>query len=331
MDAAACDRIVRAATLLGSVRAEFLQHWHWFGYHVVSVTPFIRAIVVACLDLERISADAPARMLRELAAIGGRERYDPHYDQLLQKLAEILVMRQVLLMPWPEGTRFLIEGRAVGSERRVDLVVTQPDGRKLGFEVKAPEYTRHTECRERGRFQLPARGPEGTLDQLRELGDPIVLPRDNAVRDFLRSANEKFAAFKAAGNFTGVLVVVWDDYVYEAIAPLVYERQGLLTPQSYSQIAGAAEAFTNVDAVMVLRHLSYFVRAAAEQPLGDERLHAFHIGGAGALPNVVARVPGGEELPSAAVDGFNALAIDDPILETMAEYLPSEIIFWLDY
>ncbi|MEH6401920.1 MAG: hypothetical protein V7750_01015, partial [Sneathiella sp.] len=74
----------------------FGTRWHYFSYHVANYTPFIRSVYSACLDLSAINEDAPLRMLKEIKNIGGRKNYEPHYDQLMQKLAEILVMRQVI-------------------------------------------------------------------------------------------------------------------------------------------------------------------------------------------------------------------------------------------
>jgi hypothetical protein len=44
----------------------------------------------------------------------------------------------------------------------------------------------------------------------------VLLPRDNPVKDFLLSADAKFAAFKAQHlTFTSALVIVWDDFIQE--------------------------------------------------------------------------------------------------------------------
>lgn len=318
-----------AIELLADVRPEFLQEWHWFRYHAQVPTSFMISIVLASLSLRRIGLEAPRRMLSELAAIRGRDRFQPHYDQLLQKLSEILVMQQAAEMPWPEGTSFQIEGIAPGSDRRVDLVAELPDGHKYGFEVKCAAYLAHAERRVRGGIQIPARGPDGLVEIVRENEENVVLPRDNTIRDFLRSADQKFAAFKAAGRFTGALVIVWDDHIYEAIGPLVNDRNGLLTNASYSRKDGVAETFPNVDGVVLMRHLSYLTQAAAERPLPDDRVHAMHVGGEGALPNVFISIPGAAQPSPFVLAGFHAMAHDDPALQNAADYLANDMIIWV--
>lgn len=318
-----------ALRLLDDNAHRFLDRWHWFGYHARNRTPFMLSIASACTKLTRISADAPARMFRELAAIGnGRDRNRDDYNQLIQKLSEILVLQQIALMTWPAGTRLEIEGSAPGSPRHVDGLATLPDRSKIGFEVKAPAYLDHADKRARGGLQWPARGPDGAVAAVRRPEDNIVLPRDNTIRDFLRSANEKYAAFKAAGPTTAILVIVWDDFIYEAISPLVHERVGLLTPNSYARDGDGPEPFPNLDAVVLLRHLSYFTHASAEHDLPDRREHCMHLGGDGALPNVIVPVPNGRPVPDFVATAFNALPLDHEALATVADYHANDLVLW---
>jgi hypothetical protein len=109
------------------------------------------------------------------------------------------------------------------------------------------------------------------------------------------------------------------------------ERNGLLTDASYSRVGNDPEVFPNVDAVLLLRHLSYFVMAAAEKSLPDQRTHAFHVGGAGALPNVLVPARGGRPVAALVADGFNALPFDDELLQRFAEYRANELIFWVPF
>lgn len=324
-------RVPAALRLYASVRDDFLRAWHWFGYHATRYTPFMRSLAEACVDLGRISSDAPQRMLGEVAAIGGTEGHTPHYDQLLQKLAEIIAMRQIVLMPWPLGTIFAIEPPSPSGPKRVDLVVTCQAGQVTGFEVKAPDLRAHAERRSQSNFQIPARNVPGMVERLQEQGNNLALPRDNTMRDFLRSANQKFEPFKRRGNFLGVLVVAWDDYVYEAIGPLVNPRSGLLTDASYSREGDEPERYPNIDCVIVLRHLSYVVSATKEHPLPDQRRDAFHVGGDGALPNVCISVPGGNAAPQFVLSGFNALMYDDPLIRNLPDYCSNELIIWTAY
>jgi hypothetical protein len=72
--------------------------------------------------------------------------------------------------------------------------------------------------------------------------------------------------------------------------------------------------FFNHDAVIAIRHLSYFISVSREEPLPDERTNVVYVGGTGALPNVLVSVPCGVPLPQPVIDGINALSSDDPLL-----------------
>jgi hypothetical protein len=322
------DPVPAIVALLDENDRRFLERWHWFNYHAQQRTPFMVSVALACTRLARISADAPRRMLRELAAIGGRDRNRDDYNQLIQKLSEILVMQEICGIAWPDQTSVEIESSAPGSPRQVDCVVRLLDGHVFGFEVKAPAYLDHRDLRGQGGMQFPVRGPSGSLDLVRRADENVILPRDNTIRDFLRSANQKFAAFKAAGAFTGILVIVWDDFIYEAISPLVHERMGLLTSNSYSRDGEGPELYSNVDAVILLRHLTYFEVAAAEGALPDQREHGMHLGGEGALPNVVVPIPGGRQVPDFITAAFNAVSYDDEVLSTVADYRANDLVMW---
>jgi hypothetical protein len=146
----------------------------------------------------------------------------------------------------------------------------------------------------------------------------------------LARADAKFAFFKAQGSCQSVLVIVWDDYIYEPITSLTsVVAKGLLTPQSYATSAdGAPMSFANVDSVIVVRHLSYFIKAAREEAL-LERAHAFDFGDEAALPNVLIPVPGGAPIADFIIAGLRAIRFDDPLLRAAADYNPSELIFWM--
>ena len=163
-------------------------------------------------------------------------------------------------------------------------------------------------------------------------GQPVTLPRDNPVKDFLASANEKFAGFKERNaNFIGILAIVWDDYIYEPVTSLLHDRCGLLTEQSFAKDeTGQPLRYPNLDYVVVVRHLSYLMVDAAERALPD-REDGFDFGAAGALPNVAIRLEHARELPAFVMEGFRAVAWDDERLQGVADYRPQDIVFWLKF
>lgn len=307
------------------------QAWHWFAYHLHTLPPhpFVCSIIEACIDCEEKLLGLGATLVTNLAKIGGIEKHEPHYDQLLQKLAEILILRQLLALPWPDGTTFAHEPAVHAGGRRPELKVDAPDQIYL-FEVKAPSLLAHQRQRAQNGLQAPARMfDRAMLDRLAD-DQGLTLPRDNPLKDFLTDTEAKFEGFKAVQPIIGVLIIVWDDFIYEPITVLTQAQCGLLTDASYHRTeADEPVRYPSIDAVIAVRHLTYFKRAAGEAPL-LERAHAFDFGDEGALPNVFMPVPGGQRIPKFIKEGLRALPLDDPIIERAAEYRPVEMVFWID-
>ncbi|MGR9202185.1 hypothetical protein [Rhizobium leguminosarum] len=303
--------------------------WHWFNYHFYNgPRPFADSILRACGSIDDRAAGIGTSLLDELCSIGGREKDETQYEQLLQKLAEILVIERIVQSPWPEGTTFEHEPAAVPGGPRPELLVRHAAGR-LVVEVKTPSLLGHIRARAINPIQLPYRG--GTqLEAARSLGKgPITLPRDNPVRDFLRDAERKFTGFRD-GATTTLLVIVWDDFIYEPISVLVNPGSGLLTNQTYSQLPdGTPETFPNVDAVVAIRHLDYFIQGSREARLPD-RQTAMDFGAEGALPNVLFQAHGGRPLPDHVVNSLRAVPHDHPGLRTFAEYHPQDMVMWIN-
>jgi hypothetical protein len=304
--------------------------WHWFAYHFRSWPPhpFAASLLAASASLDERVPGLGKQLLLEIASLGGREKHRPDYDQLIQKLAEVMVLARLLELPWPKGSCFQREPAVLGG-KRPELLVKSNLGDFL-FEVKAPALLEHAQRRSSNGAQLPARVI--SLKNANSLfgADNITLPRDNPVKDFLISADAKFRPFKTSGDAIGILVIVWDDFIYEPITALVHEHSGLLTTNSFARDGNDRPlTFPNVDAVILIRHLSYFCRAAGDQPL-IERTHAFDFGDSNALPNVYIPVAGGKCLSGFVREGLRAWPLDHPFLQTAAEYRPQDIVMWFD-
>lgn len=305
------------------------KEWHWFSYHFSMLPPHAlgRSIVDACADCEKNLTGLGFQFIKDIAAICGREKHEPHYDQLLQKLAELLVLRKLLTLDWPAGTMFQHEPAVSSVGKRPELRVVTPD-RSFLFEVKTPSLLEHIRARQTNGFQVAGRVlPIAQVEKL--IGDGgLTLPRDNPIKDFLIDADKKFAQFKAVQAETSVLIIVWDDFIYEPITVLKHAQCGLLTQNSYLKDAtGAAVQFAHVDAIVVVRHLTYFYRAASGQPL-RERAHALDFGDEYALPNVFIPISDAGLVPDRIQQGLRAVSWDDPLLQRAADYRPKDIIIW---
>lgn len=146
--------------------------------------------------------------------------------------------------------------------------------------------------------------------------------------DFLKDGERKFVRFRVDETTATLLVIVWDDYIYEPISSLVNHASGLLTPNTYARTPdGAPLTFPNVDAVVALRHLNYLIADSREEPLGD-RQNGMDFGNEHSLPNVLFAAPGSRPIPDFVISALRAYPHDDPGLQMFAEYHVQDIVFW---
>jgi hypothetical protein len=329
------------------------KKWHWFNWHFELTLrgmehPLCRSFVDACLDCERVVPGFAFNMSDRMTSISGREKFEPHYEQLLQLLAELHVLRQILTFEWGDQVKFHWEPTAGSSKKNPELLVEHPDS-AIGVEVKCPALLDHVRKRGTNTLQLPSRSDllslaaKSTADTLRELEaeiptetlsritSEITLPRDNPVKDFLISANEKFAPFKREYlNFYGLLVIVWDDYIFEPISALLSLFTGLFTENSfYKDQAGYPVKFKNVDGIVLIRHLHQIVNAAADRPLLYNCKHALDYGKESLFPwKVLIENPNGAPIAS---DPLQRCLQTCPLSDALgSEYIPQDFIYWFD-
>lgn len=305
--------------------------WHWFKYHFsrLPLHPFAHEMMEAIIDCDERIDGFGEDLLGSIVAIRDKNKDHDHYDQLMQRMAELLVIRQALLIECDNPTYF-VEPTAGESKKRPDLLI-RADNTTIAIEIKAPSCIKQKSLRKSDTFQILARLPGDPKKLGRNLDVDVVLPRDNAVKDFLISADEKFASFKAEGDCLGVLVIVWDDFMQEVITALSHEESGLLTPKSFARDTnGNPLPYANVDAVIVIRHLPYFMNGAGDGDLMD-RQGAFDFGNEASLPNIyVVNTNSKKTLPDSIKRCFRAYPLDDERILKLADYRAQEMIFWLD-
>jgi len=314
-----------------SMEAMAKTGFHWFQQQFVTVPHhlFAASIIGACVSIDRVAPAIGTALLCELSSIGGRDRHEPHYEQLLQKLSEILVIQRIVSAQWPQGTTFEHEPAAAPNGPRPELLVTTPSAR-LVVEVKTPSLLRHIRNRSENRTQFPYRGGlSGELAAASAEGG-VTLPRDNPILDFLKDAERKFVGFRADANTTSLLVIVWDDYIYEPISTLVNQGTGLLTENTFAkQSDGQPLIFPNIDCVVALRHLHYFMLASQDKHIA--RSHAMDFGDETDVPNVSFELANGRAMPPMLLDHLRARSHDDPGLKFFAEYNPQDVVLWVPH
>lgn len=328
------DLVIISEMLADRYRAGVDGRSHWLTYHLHKgrVTEFGEALIQALASCEYRLPGLGERLVDELINTGYTPTaQDPAawragFQQLLQKFAEILVLRVLLETPWPAGAIFWHEPANPNTGRRPELAVDLEE-RVYLFEVKCPSLVDHQAARGANPRQIPARSVLG--DSFRanpDPNEPVTWPRDNVLKDFLESADDKFSGFSAKETI-GVLIVVWDAYVYEPISALTYPRSGLLTEHSFYKVKGMRVPFDAVDGVIIMNHLAVLHAGAQEQGHahrpGYFRLD--HVDGG--LPNVWCQNIGGTQLDAFLMEALDAIPVEDA---EPVEYQSHEFIMWIN-
>jgi len=317
------------------LNSKFFQHWHYFTFHFRFLRLgcehlMVTSILDACLNVEEVIPGFAPAMIDSLADIGGIEKHEPHFEQLLQRLAELLVIRQIATWDWPQPVTIQWEPTAGTSKKNPEISISSEKW-TIGVEVKAPSLLQHIRVRGSNFTQVSSR--MFTTDQIKKFAsadDGVTLPRDNPIKDFLISANAKFEQFRlVTPNFFGVLVIVWDDFIFEPISALTHKASGLFTENSFAKDAGGSPlTFPNVDSVIIVRHLHQLARATRDEPLIDGLFFALDYGEEGMFP-FKCRIdnPHGRTPPE---EIFACLQAVPPGPDLGAEYLPSDLVWWLN-
>jgi len=312
-------------------KGPILTRWHWLGYNFTTGTEgfnYFSPLTIAALDaVDQRMPGYAEEMIKRLEGMGGSEKNLRDYESIVAWLAELVVVYHLVTYPWDDSCAFSMEPTVGNSPKNPEIVVGLEGVGSLGVEVKSPDLANHRRARSIQPWQLLARTELRPAD----LDGAVTLPTDNKVKDFLVSANAKFASFRAADSaFRSVLVIVWDDFVNEPLTALLAPSCGLLTPNSfYRDAAGNAVEYPNVDAVLLMRHQHQFRLGMANRPPTDERKHFLDYGDYNAFPpHVLVANPAGRALDGKWVEALRGWRPES--LSHMAEYVPSEVIMWVD-
>lgn len=305
------------------------SRWHWLGYNFTPGTEgstyFAPLTLIALDTVDQMMPGYAEEMLTRLEGMGGRKKNMDDYAAIIQWLAELLVMSHLAKHEWAAEAIFEMEPTVVGSKRNPEAVIRVPGIGSLGVEVKAPNLESHRLARGSAPWQMVERGPVAPAD----LNGDVTLPRDNPVKDFMISADAKFAGFRDAyEDFRSVLMIVADDYVNEPLSALLSSASGLLTPNSFHKDEyGNAVTYPNLDAVVLIRHQHQLRLGMANAPAVDERKHFLDYGDRDDFPpHVFIPIPNGRPLREEWLDALAAWPLE--ALNHGAEYNPGGLIIW---
>lgn len=312
------------------------KDFHWLAYHFTHYTSghehsLAASIIDCCVNVESRIAGFSEKFSDKLASLANSDKSLPHYEQIIQLLAELLVFNH-LCNVFSQDAEFIFEPVAVRDGKNPELGIKTKD-KELYVEVKCREYIKHTNARAKAAIELPTRipgFPEVAKDLIKE-GETIVYPRDNSVKEFLISANGKFKDFKISNpEAITVLVIVWDDFTYEAISSLLSGSSGLLTDNSYYRNDdGSPIKFKYIDAIILIRHSHHIVNATRDEPLSENLSHPLEWANPQkVLPNAYIPINTTRNIDEYLCELFQSCHIDG-LSQIAADYKPQDIIFRL--
>lgn len=318
-------------TLLARIQSgPIFQRWHWLQDNFTpgsdGMSYFAPLIVRALVAVDDAMPGYAEDMVARLEQVGGRDRNIDDYETIIQWLAEVLISLHLVELSWPGNVRMEKEPKAGDSLKNPELLIDLDAVGKLGVEVKAPSLSRHRELRQLQPWQLLAR----TNVTPNLLDGSVTLPRDNPVKDFLQSADAKFAGFRDDPNLNSILFIVWDDFVNEPISALLSPSSGLFTSNSFDlDESNNPRQYPNLDGVVLLRHQHQFIEGMANRPPLDARDTFLDYGGPGDFPpHVLIPNPFGRELDPVWIEALGAWH-PESLQDAGSEYLPAEIVAWI--
>lgn len=313
------------------LKSEILSKWHWFGYHFRFYTrglehPFARSIVDTLYHIGKHIDNLDSIFIKKIAELSGKEKDLKHYEQLMQILAELLIIHKSVTFKWNNLEKFEYEPKVKSISKKNPELNIHTGDIILGIEVKSPDLIDHQKKRIKNQFQLVSRNP--LIESLPK--DATTYPRDNPVKDFLISANEKFKPFKKEyNNYVSVLFIVWDDYINEPISALIAKPKGLFMEDSFAKDSkGNNLKFENVDYVMISRHRFQFQQLAGDIPFPYFVNHPMDYGTDDQFPfKVIIKNPNtADNISKEAVECFQTYA---PSYKLGAEYTPTDFVSYL--
>ena len=323
--------MTRAQIIDYILKSDIFKKWHFFNYHFDFYNkglehPLAKSIVDLTFELESVLPKSGINYIDKIASINDKKNETKHYDQLMQVLAELLIVHKAATYKWGDNIKLAYEPTAGNPNKNPELTIAT-DLLEIGIEVKAPEFNKKHNERATKPQQIPSRSDIIKIVDKEE----TMLPRDNPVKDFLISANKKFEEFKIANpNFYSVLVIVWDDFIYEPISAISSPQAGLFTLNSFAKDDdGNILQFPNLDCVILTRHLLPIKCGTRDENLPDFSQHPLDYGREGEFPfKVFIQNPWNNlEMPQEVIDCFQVLK---PGPELGAEYLPSDFITWFN-
>ncbi len=308
------------------------DRFHWFNWHFTKMRPLALDIIVTLKLLDLRAPGCAKKIIFRLGELGGKEKYEPHYEQLIQILSELVIARR-LCEVFDATSGFQLIWEPTGkTDKNPEFVLCEPKYDLL-VEVKCPSLLKHMRQASQNDVQLLARiGETSVFDQMASSGS-ATKPVDNRIKDFLISAEGKFATFdREIKPCYSLLVICWEQRMFEAVSPIINEMSGLFTARSFYKNADHEPIkFPNIDGILVTPHMAWLIACTREEECPGIYASALDYGefGAGVPvsdPAFIANPHSSRKLPAEMIDALYGVS-PDPAGDPMTA--PLDMVFWL--
>lgn len=310
------------------------KSFHWLSYHFVAYDSglkhlLVEAIINCCDRIENFIPGFSEDFSKKLASFSGRDKYTPHYEQIIQALSELLIINH-LCTKFPPEAHIEQEPICGNSQKNPEIGIFYQE-KELYVEVKCPTNISHSTQRAEARIEIPARMSHVRCcaSQLLEEGESLVSPRDNVVKDFLESSNQKFKSFKEVNpDCITILAIVWDNHPYEAISALRSMESGLLTENSYhTNQENNPIKFENIDAIVLISQSHQIIEATKVNASSTVDFNPLNWNSE-IIPKAFIPINCSEESKEYICEKFEAH--DPSTLEMFAEFNPHDMVLNID-
>ena len=139
--------------------------WHYFKYHFSSYhpklaeNPIAKSIIESCYHCEKQMKGYASNFIKKLCSFSNKEKYIPHFDQILQHLAELLIVSH--LSNSLDDSWLFTEEPTIGNSKKNPEIQIIKDEVKILVEVKSPKFTEYQKIRFDANVQIAGRFPLG--------------------------------------------------------------------------------------------------------------------------------------------------------------------------
>lgn len=289
-----------------------------------NILPFTEGLLKCVGTIESAAPGYADEMFSRIAAITGKG--EDQFESIMEILCEIFVTAGAVEKADSEGGKILFnhEPKRYGMNKPLKNPEFEVrfSGSWCGVEVKTPRLLNHSRSRASRPWQfLDRSNPREVVHAFES-----TLPRELAVKDFLISAEAKFADYALhRPDAFRLLVIVWDDFCQEPISALLSPPSGLLTPNSFLSSNGKAVTFSNIDGIVIIRYQHQMARALSCSPLEDGLTETFCYHHKGFPPKAFISIPGGRNVPPPIMEGLNLVLLKEC---PGSEYGPAGYVMW---